>query len=78
MKLLKQVTLVGALMVATLLLASVSEVQASRHCGGARMHVRQAKAYQFTGHHHAQYVVPPNRYRKHIINNAPYHYGCFR
>jgi hypothetical protein len=72
---LKKVSLLGALMLATILLASASEAQAS-HLGGLRggHYVRQYKVYHFTGHHHTQYVVPPNRFRKNIVNNSSYRY----
>ena len=72
MNFLKKASLLGALMLATILLSSASEAQASRLYG--HRGARQYKVYHFTGHHHSQYVVPPNRFRKKIVNNSSYRY----
>jgi hypothetical protein len=61
--------LIGALLFAAVIFASLPDAQASR-----RMHrAAQYKVYHFTGHHHANYVTPPYRFRKRIVPNSSYH-----
>ena len=75
MNLLKKASLLGVLLLATILLSSASEAQASRlrgQRGGRR--AQQYKVYHFTGRRRAQYVVPPNRFRMNIVNNSSYRY----
>ena len=69
---LKKASLIGALLFAAVVFASVSDAQASRRHGGGIHRAAQYKVYHFTGQRHYNYVTPPYRFRKKIVPNGSY------